>query len=94
MFLHQLRQKRNMTLERVDLNWHVYGGMWYTTICVHIHWGWIVFLVVMVGLTGAFLLLVVVENRDVEGDRLWKSSLLATVFCESRYGILDRSGEK
>ena len=56
--------------------------MWHTTTCVHIRWEWITFPVIMMGLTGAFLLLVVVENHGVESDRLWKSSVLAALFCE------------
>jgi hypothetical protein len=36
----------------------------------------------MFGLTGLFLLLIAIENRGVETDRLWKSSFLAALFCE------------
>ena len=36
----------------------------------------------MIGLTGLFLLLIAYENREIETDRLWKSSFLAALFCE------------
>ena len=63
-------------------DWDAHGDMWYTTTCVRIRWEWITFPVIMMGLTGAFLLLIVVENRGVESNRLWKSSVLAALFCE------------
>ena len=63
-------------------SWYAQGAMWYTTTCVRVRWKWITFPVIMISLTGMFLLLVLVENRDVESDRLWKSSILAALFCE------------
>jgi hypothetical protein len=58
------------------------GEVWSNTTCVNIRWHWISFPATMIGLTGLFLLLVVVANRGVESDRLWKSSFLAVLFCE------------
>jgi hypothetical protein len=58
------------------------GEVWSNTTCVDIRWHWISFPATMIGLTGLFLLLVVVANRGVESDRLWKSSFLAVLFCE------------
>jgi hypothetical protein len=58
------------------------GKMWITTTCVYTRWHWIAFPAVMIGLTGVFLLLVAMENRGIEKDRLWKSSFLAALFCE------------
>jgi hypothetical protein len=58
------------------------GEVWGNTTCVDIRWHWISFPATMIGLTGLFLLLVVVANRGVESDRLWKSSFLAVLFCE------------
>ncbi|KZM23910.1 hypothetical protein ST47_g4838 [Ascochyta rabiei] len=63
-------------------DWNAYGDMWYNTTCVRIRWEWIIFPIIMIALTGVFLLLVVFENRDVKSDRLWKSSVLAGMFCE------------
>ena len=56
--------------------------MWANTTCVYVRWEWIAFPVVMIALTGLFLLLVIIDNWKVESDRLWKSSVLATLFCE------------
>lgn len=64
------------------VDWYAYGDMWYTKTCVHVRWEWITFPVTMLGMTGVFLLLVIIENRGVESVRLWKSSLLAALFCE------------
>jgi hypothetical protein len=58
------------------------GKVWSSTTCVDIRWPWISFPAAMIGLTGLFLLLVVVANRGVESDRLWKSSFLAVLFCD------------
>ncbi|CAN9303866.1 unnamed protein product [Alternaria alternata] len=58
------------------------GYMWANTTCVYVRWEWIAFPVVMIALTGLFLLLVIIDNWKVESDRLWKSSVLATLFCE------------
>lgn len=63
-------------------DWYAYGDMWHTTTCVRVQWEWITFPVIMLGLAGAFLLLVVIETRDVKSDRLWKSSVLAALFCD------------
>jgi hypothetical protein len=40
----------------------------------------------MIGITGVFLILVAIENRGIENDRLWKSSFLAALFCEVEVG--------
>lgn len=58
------------------------GHMWANTTCVYVRWEWIAFPVAMIALTGLFLLLVIIDNWKVESDRLWKSSVLATLFCE------------
>jgi hypothetical protein len=58
------------------------GDMWTNTTCVYVRWEWITFPVAMIALTGLFLLLVIIDNWGVESDRLWKSSVLATLFCE------------
>jgi hypothetical protein len=58
------------------------GEMWVTTTCVYIRWPWITFPAVMIGLSGIFLLLVAIESRHIETDRLWKSSFLAALLCE------------
>lgn len=58
------------------------GDVWVKTTCIIIRWPWITFPAVMVGLSGVFLLLVVIENRGIDQDRLWKSSFLAALFCE------------
>lgn len=58
------------------------GYMWANTTCAYVRWEWIAFPVVMIALTGLFLLLVIIDNWKVESDRLWKSSVLATLFCE------------
>jgi hypothetical protein len=58
------------------------GQVWINTTCVYIRWRWITFPTVMIALTGVFLIWVAFENRDVQSDRLWKSSLLAALFCE------------
>jgi hypothetical protein len=36
----------------------------------------------MIGLAATFLVLVHLENRVVQRDRLWKSSILATLYCD------------
>lgn len=59
-----------------------FGTVWVNTTCVYIRWKWIAFPAVMIGLAGVFLMLVALENRGTETDRLWKSSFLATLFCE------------
>jgi hypothetical protein len=64
------------------LSGYLKGEVWSNTTCVDIRWHWISFPATMIGLTGLFLLLVVIANRGVESDRLWKSSFLAVLFCE------------
>ncbi|KAH6344004.1 hypothetical protein HBI37_088780 [Parastagonospora nodorum] len=59
------------------------GTVWVNITCVSIRWPWIAFPAVMIGLTGLFLILVAIENRGIENDRLWKSSFLAALFCEA-----------
>jgi hypothetical protein len=58
------------------------GDTWINTTCVYVRWEWIAFPVAMIALTGLFLLLVIIDNWGVESDKLWKSSMLATLFCE------------
>ncbi|RYN95147.1 hypothetical protein AA0120_g3987 [Alternaria tenuissima] len=58
------------------------GTLWVNTTCMYIRWSWISFPAAMIALTGVFLLLVTIENRSIETDRLWKSSFLAALFCE------------
>jgi hypothetical protein len=58
------------------------GTMWYTTTCIEISWTWIAFPATMIALSAIFLLLVHLESRGVESERLWKSSTLAMLFCE------------
>lgn len=62
--------------------WEARGEMWYSTTCMKIEWHWIAFPAIMIGLTIIFLALVAIESRGVQKDRLWKSSVLATLFCE------------
>lgn len=63
------------------------GDMWVVTTCIRIDWRWLSFPMVMIGLTGIFLVLVTIDNRGVERERLWKSSALATLFCEVDHGV-------
>jgi hypothetical protein len=58
------------------------GTMWYTATCVHVRWSWLAFPAAMIGLPAIFLVLVHIESRKTETDRLWKSSILALLFCE------------
>ncbi len=58
------------------------GTMWYTTTCIKINWTWVAFPATMIALSAVFLLLVHLESRGVESERLWKSSILAMLFCE------------
>jgi hypothetical protein len=58
------------------------GTVWKNTTCIYIRWPWLSFPSAMIGLTGLFLLLIAFENREIETDRLWKSSFLAALFCE------------
>jgi hypothetical protein len=57
------------------------GTMWYRTTCMQVQWEWISFPAALIGLSVVFLVLVAIESRNVESDRLWKSSVLATLFC-------------
>jgi hypothetical protein len=65
------------------------GTILYTTTCIRISWTWISYPAVMIGLPAIFLLLVHLESRDVESERLWKSSTLATLFCEMDDAVID-----
>lgn len=58
------------------------GQMWFNTTCAYVRWSWIAYPAVMIALSGISLLLVAIENRDTQRDRLWKSSFLAALFCE------------
>jgi hypothetical protein len=58
------------------------GVMWYTTTCVRVQWEWLAFPAGLIALLALFLVLVAVESRGVASDRLWKSSLLAMLFCD------------
>lgn len=58
------------------------GDVWSTTTCVYVRWGWIAFPAAMIGLTGIFLMLIVVDGWSDDSERLWKSSIVATLFCE------------
>lgn len=58
------------------------GVMWYNTTCMHVKWAWISFPAALIGLSVVFLALVAIESRGTESDRLWKSSVLATLFCD------------
>jgi hypothetical protein len=59
----------------------VRGTMWYPTTCMRVQWEWISFPAALIGLSVMFLVLVSIESRHVKSDRLWKSSVLATLFC-------------
>ncbi|KAF3045733.1 hypothetical protein E8E11_007451 [Didymella keratinophila] len=65
------------------------GIMLVTTTCIRIDWRWLWFPVAMIGLTGIFLALVIIESREVPRERLWKSSVLASLFCEVDRGEED-----
>lgn len=67
--------------------WDAKGDMWVSKTCIRIDWRWVSFPAVTIGLTGIFLVLVMIENRGAERERLWKSSVLATLFCEVDRGI-------
>ncbi|KAE8871197.1 hypothetical protein PTNB73_02656 [Pyrenophora teres f. teres] len=64
------------------------GTMWFSTTCIRVNWKWTAFPAVMIVLSAAFLVLVAVESRGVESERLWKSSILAMLFCEIDEGVL------
>lgn len=63
-------------------DWDAKGSLLTATTCIRIDWRWIAFPAIMMGLTGIFLVLVVIDNREMDHERLWKSSVLATLFCE------------
>lgn len=63
-------------------SWHVHGEVQVPTTCVKVRWGWITFPSCMLVLTAVFLALVNYENRDIPGNRLWKSSILAALFSD------------
>lgn len=58
------------------------ADVWYTTTCMRISWVWITFPAVMIVLCIVFLCLVAFMTRGVERERMWKSSILAVLFCE------------
>jgi hypothetical protein len=58
------------------------GTTWYITTCIEVNWMWVAFPATMIALSAVFLLLVHLESRSVESERLWKSSILAMLFCE------------
>ena len=58
------------------------GDVWVKTTCIIIRWPWITFPAVMVGLSGVFLLLVVIENRGIDQDRLWRVLFLLLCFAK------------
>jgi hypothetical protein len=60
----------------------VHGTVWYAKTCIGVNWAWISYPAVMIGLCAVFLVLVHIESRDVDSQRLWKSSTLAMLFCE------------
>ena len=47
---------------------------------------------IMIGLSAIFLLLVSIESRGIASERLWKSSILAMLFCDLDGVVTD--GEK
>jgi hypothetical protein len=68
----------------IEASENAIGTVWNNTTCIYVRWSWISFPSVMIGLTGLFLLLIAYENREIETDRLWKSSFLAALFCEMK----------
>lgn len=64
------------------------GDMWFSTTCAKINWHWIAFPAAMIGLTVIFLVLVIIESHGVSSDRLWKSSALASLFCEVDHTVV------
>jgi hypothetical protein len=58
------------------------GTQWYSTTCLGINWPWLSFDGAMILLSAIFLVLVAIESKGIESERLWKSSVLATLFCE------------
>ncbi|KAJ8116938.1 hypothetical protein OPT61_g1748 [Boeremia exigua] len=71
--------------------WYLEGTMFSTTTCVDIEWAWLTFPIVTVVLTGVFLAFMVWDNRDIASDRLWKSSILAALFCEVEHARIDET---
>ncbi|KAH8722957.1 hypothetical protein GQ44DRAFT_806446 [Phaeosphaeriaceae sp. PMI808] len=65
------------------------GTVWQTTTCLQITWEWLAFPATMIGLSVIFLVLVQIENRGIKSERLWKSSILATLFCEVDNTVTD-----
>jgi hypothetical protein len=66
--------------------------MWYTTTCIRVRWEWISYPAIMIGLSATFLILVSLESRGIASERLWKSSILARLFCDLDEVVTD--GEK
>ncbi|CAN9154103.1 unnamed protein product [Alternaria alternata] len=67
------------------------GTMWFTSTCVHVRWSWIAFPAAMIGMYDIFLVLVHIESRGTETERLWKSSVLALLFCEMNSEVVDKA---
>jgi hypothetical protein len=67
----------------------VRGTVWYEKTCIGVNWAWISYPAVMISLCAVFLVLVHIESRDVESQRLWKSSTLAMLFCELDEEVVD-----
>ena len=67
------------------------GRMWYMTACKSVNWTWVTFSVTMITLEAIFLLLVHLESRGVESERLWESSILAMLFCEMNDRVTDEA---
>jgi hypothetical protein len=65
------------------------GTMLSNETCVHVRWSWLAFPAVIIVLSGIFLVFVHIESRGTERDRLWKSSILALLFCELDREIVD-----
>ncbi|KAI8939545.1 hypothetical protein NX059_003314 [Plenodomus lindquistii] len=58
------------------------GSKLYFATCVRVMWLWICFPAALIVLLVLFLFFVSMQNRDMESDGLWKSSVLAMLFCE------------
>ena len=69
------------------------GTMWFSTTCIRVNWKWMAFPAVMIALSAAFLVLVAVESRGVKSERLWKSSILALLFCEVDEEVVGQARE-
>jgi hypothetical protein len=65
------------------------GTMWYTTTCIRVRWKWISYPAIMIGLSAIFLILVSIESRGIASEGLWKSSILAMLFCDMDDAVTD-----